>query len=69
MQQANQGQSGVINKQPSSNQNLSAKEIEQIKEMQKWEQVRKQRREENGIPQPGIALLGYSTWNRLTSCR
>ena len=60
MQQQNQGQTGVINQQPSSNQNLSAKEIEQIKEMQKWEQIRKQRREENEIPEPGIkALVGY----------
>jgi hypothetical protein len=54
MQQQNPGQNGVINQQPPSNQNLSAKEIEQIKEMQKWEQIRKQRREENGIPEPGM---------------
>ena len=44
----------MINQQPSNNQNLSAKELEQIKEMQKWEQIRKQRREENGIPEPGM---------------
>jgi hypothetical protein len=54
MQQQNPGQNGMVNQQPPSNQNLSAHEIEQIKEMQKWEQIRKQRREENGIPEPGM---------------
>jgi hypothetical protein len=53
MQPQNQGQ-GVINQQPSGSQNLTAKDIEQIKEMKKWEEIRKQRRAENGIPEPGI---------------
>jgi hypothetical protein len=54
-----QRQDGVITQhsRPSSYQNLTPKEIEQIKEMQKWEQIRRQRRAENGIPEPGMKSL------------
>jgi hypothetical protein len=53
LQSQNQRQDGVVDQQPTNIQNLTPKEIEQVKEMQKWEQIRKQRRAENGIPEPG----------------
>ena len=61
MQSQQQGQGEVIIQQPRplSYQNLTPKEMEQVKEMQKWEQIRQQRRRENGIADPGMEIVKF----------
>jgi len=49
MQQQTQSQN-VITNQPPRNQELTAEEQAQLVEMRKWEEIRKQRRIEQGIP-------------------
>jgi hypothetical protein len=43
-----------ISQQPEIKPQLTAKELEQVREMQKWAQIRKQRREAAGLPAEGM---------------
>jgi len=43
-------QQNIITSQPPRNQQLTAEEQAQLAEMRKWEEIRKQRRIEQGIP-------------------
>ena len=42
-----------ISQQPEGKEQLTAKELEQIQEMRKWAQIRKERREAAGLPAEG----------------